>query len=552
MVFARANTLSQKLVPKLTQSRFNSTLDSLKALVKSSRIKIGEWKSLKIPPNSGPKILSNNYVPFSKRFLFREIVSDPKLVHSSKKEAFENIALYLDEKASIEYSTLSEELSVLLKPLLDNGPSPVASEVLRPDAVPEGRDVEQISRKQRLDHEYWFIRKLAEVAPAGGFVEISREALQEACLPRISRGTHVKTYVDPSDYDVLRVWTRGLHPSRMYPIDRSLSQPSTTEPSRSLGVPSVQRWLSRLTSLITPKAIAPVPKEQLCYGHVLIVFRLKEDDRLCLRMLKHVPVSAKASGNLFAEGIVDLLPQHRFLSLSHLSQSLVLGSTAVGAVSLLLVTPIAFLVSSSPELVLAWSVSAASIAATTAACTWLRHWKLRADWSERLRVLTLACDFNSGSFALAHLLGLSQAELLKSSLLVYSLLLQATSDGAPLNRSQLEIRIESWVAQRLSPRTHQGLPATSSATASGLGLSRFAKNFTGGSGPLFDLTFDSQPALAFLRKLDLVRGSDERLEAVLPNVLTRSSGQTVARAWSFLSPQCDEDDLGFPRVAIKQ
>ncbi|VDN38089.1 unnamed protein product [Dibothriocephalus latus] len=40
---------------------------------------------------------------------------------------------------------------------------------------------------------------------------------------------------------------------------------------------------------------------------------------------------------------------------------------------------------------------------------------------------TLACDFNSGSFALAHLLGLSQAELLKSSLLVYSLLLQATS-----------------------------------------------------------------------------------------------------------------------------
>nr|VZI36549.1 unnamed protein product [Spirometra erinaceieuropaei] len=276
MVFARANTISQKLVPKLTQSRFNSTLDSLKALVKSSRIKIGEWKSLKIPPNSGPKILSNNYVPFSKRFLFREIVSDPKLVHSSKKEAFENIALYLDEKASIEYSTLSEELS------------------------------------------------------------------------------------------------------------------------------------------------------------------------------------------------------------------------------------------------------------------------------------TLACDFNSGSFALAHLLGLSQAELLKSSLLVYSLLLQATSDGAPLNRSQLEIRIESWVAQRLSPRTHQSLPATSSATASGLGLSRFAKNFTGGSGPLFDLTFDAQPALAFLRKLDLVRGSDERLEAVLPNVLTRSSGQTVARAWSFLSPQCDEDDLGFPRVAIKQ
>lgn len=472
-------------------------------------------------------------------------MSDPSLVHSSKKEAFEKVALFLDDKASLEYSTLSEELSVLLKPLLDNGPSPVDSEVLNPDAVQEGRDVDQISRKQRLDHEYWFIRKLAEVAPAGGFVEISREALQEACLPHISRGTHVKTYVDPTDYDVLRVWTRGLHPSRMYPIDRSLSQSSP--PSRSSGVSSAQLWLSRLTSLITPKALAPVPKEQLCYGHVLIVFRLKEDDKLCLRMLKHVPVSAKASSNLFAEGIVDLLPQHRFLSLSRLSQGLVLGSAAVGAGSLLLVTPAAFLFSSSPELFLAWSVSAASVAATTAVCTWLRHWKLRADWSERLRVLTLACDFNSGSFALAHLLGLSQAELLKSSLLVYSLLLQATSDGAPLNRNQLEIRIESWVAQRLSPRTHQSLPATSSR-----GLSRFAKNFTGGSGPLFDLIFDAQPAITFLRKLDLVRGSDDRLEAVLPGAVACSSGQTVARAWSFLSPQCDEDDLGFPRISIKQ
>uniref|UniRef100_A0A0X3PQR7 Uncharacterized protein n=1 Tax=Schistocephalus solidus TaxID=70667 RepID=A0A0X3PQR7_SCHSO len=284
MVFAWANKASQKLVPKLTPARFNSTLDTLKNLIKSSRIKIGEWKSLKIPPKSGPRTLSNNYVPFSKRFLFREIVSDPSLVHSSKKEAFEKVALFLDDKASLEYSTLSEELSVLLKPLLDNGPSPVDSEVLNPDAVQEGRDVDQISRKQRLDHEYWFIRKLAEVAPAGGFVEISREALQEACLPHISRGTHVKTYVDPTDYDVLRVWTRGLHPSRMYPIDRSLSQSSP--PSQSSGVSSAQLWLSRLTSLITPKALAPVPKEQLCYGHVLIVFRLKEDDKLCLRMLK--------------------------------------------------------------------------------------------------------------------------------------------------------------------------------------------------------------------------------------------------------------------------
>lgn len=37
---------------------------------------------------------------------------------------------------------------------------------------------------------------------------------------------------------------------------------------------------------------------------------------------------------------------------------------------------------------------------------------------------SLVCESNSGGFALAHLLGLAQAELFKSALLVYALLLQ--------------------------------------------------------------------------------------------------------------------------------
>lgn len=44
--------------------------------------------------------------------------------------------------------------------------------------------------------------------------------------------------------------------------------------------------LNRISSLITPKIMATVPREDLCYGHVLVAYRLKQDETLRLRMLK--------------------------------------------------------------------------------------------------------------------------------------------------------------------------------------------------------------------------------------------------------------------------
>lgn len=104
--------------------------------------------------------------------------------------------------------------------------------------------------------------------------------------------------MDPADYDVLRVWTRGLHPSSLYPLDRSLKQ----RPVDPLSVPvgegeksaktlssrmaSLNRWLERLTSLVGPKPLPLVPSDYLCYNHVLLAYRLKGDNSLCLRMLR--------------------------------------------------------------------------------------------------------------------------------------------------------------------------------------------------------------------------------------------------------------------------
>ncbi|KAM7534493.1 hypothetical protein Aperf_G00000115415 [Anoplocephala perfoliata] len=515
------------------------------------------------------KLFRNRYIPLSKRFLFRELSSDVHVVSPNIKEAFEDIALYIDEKISGQYRLLSEESTLLFQPLLDaKVPPPPAT-----DALVKKRS-QLLGRKERLDNEYWFLRKLEEIAPAGGFSEISDEALQAACLPRPSRSSNVKTYVDPADYDVLRIWTRGLHPASLYPLNRSLKQ----RPMDSVSTPnkednnstlrsrlaSLNRWLERLTSLVGPKPLPLVPPGYLCYGHVLLAYRLKGDNSLCLRMLKHVPVSPTASGNLFAEGVIDVLPAHRFVGLSESARSTVVVAGALAAVGLGVLTPLTILLASTSataEVVLAWSLAMATTTGAVGAIAALRYWKARADWSERLRKLTLVCELSSGGFALAHFLGLAQAELFKSALLCYALLLQPSECKSPLKRSQLEIRAESWIAARLSPHTHINLPASSEASSSLMSRFRRGKEhgivnteevFNGGSGPYFDLQFDAGPALTILREIGLIRGSDEEGLEVLTTSVKPFGLKAKQRISAMLSPECEEDDLGYPKILIRQ
>lgn len=117
------------------------------------------------------------------------------------------------------------------------------------------------------------------------------------------------------------------------------------------------------------------------------------------------------------------------------------------------------------------------------------------------------------------------------------------------------------MAKSLSPHGHISLPASTEARVSF--LHRFRRGggsrnttegaFTGGSGPSFDLQFDAGPALTLLRHLNLVRGSDEEgLEVTTMRPLGVSSGGRRKRLSAFLSSECQEDDLGFPRILIRQ
>ena len=109
-----------------------------------------------------------------------------------------------------------------------------------------------------------------------------------------------------------------------------------------------------------------------------------------------MPVSPTANGNLFAEGVVDLLPSHRFIGFSESARGSVVVAAAVAATGLGVLSPLAFLFGSPGtfEITFAWCLSAGTAAGATAILFALRYWKARADWSERLRKLVM---FNAHS-----------------------------------------------------------------------------------------------------------------------------------------------------------
>lgn len=87
----------------------------------------------------------------------------------------------------------------------------------------------------------------------------------------------------------------------MYPLDRSLkrrpveavtistvSDSSITDSEKRQGgrVASLKRWGERLINLVGPRAMPLVPADHLCFNHVLLAYRLKGDNALCLRMLR--------------------------------------------------------------------------------------------------------------------------------------------------------------------------------------------------------------------------------------------------------------------------
>lgn len=505
-------------------------------ILPNQKVRISPLESLKIPPVSGARDIRNSYVPFSKRYLIRELLQDVDVLHPTQRTQFEQLATFVDKHIEKQYRLLTAELSLLLRPfttastISDEYPELSVMSAVEQAEGPKAKHIE------RLDQEYWLLRRISELAMVNGFAETSLEAVQAACRPRAPTGTKIKTYVHAFDYDVIRFWTRGLHPHDMFPYKSSFGASLVR---RRFSDSLIVHLFQRMSRAMLSRLAGVIPKGELCYSRVLMAVRTKDSSKLCLRLFKNVPVSHTSRDNLYADGLVDLLPEHRFAPLSATAQMLLYAAGIYSIVAL----PAALFAVTSQDPFYCHPVSALGVSVAAASLIALRYWYQRAHWCDRHRQLLGSCDFSSETSALTNFLGLAQAQQLKAALLSYALLLQPTETSMPLSLAQLEVRAESWVAQRLGPQAHVGLPARSREEQPKTGT----RSFTGGSGPNFDLSFNLSKTVQLLRHLDLVRGPIDALQAVhLHKATSLMAGQEeledMSRLW-LLELQSEEEEL---------
>ncbi|KAH8873514.1 transmembrane-lke protein [Schistosoma japonicum] len=499
-------------------AQFASKYKILKVFQKSKVV--DSLDSIRNPPVCGRFELKNAYIPLTRRTLVRELLQDGSTVLPVERKNFEKVAVFLDRKLESQFQILQNEFSILSHPLdvLDHSEG-ISSPSL--DTI--------ASNSNGLDREFWFLRRLADIAPVAGFIEVPQKELQNACNSVKSKYHGLIAYVDPNDYDILRFWIRGFHPhfnansacSAIFKLnDNSTTKYSGTKLStiRKFSI-RISEFVNTLTGTIRRSYYPNIhgyesldsfatESDGFYFGRVLMCVRRKSSNSLDLKLFQNVPVTGVVHNSSFADNLLYLLPNLHTIPLSKGSRLVVLMSTITAASCIGVICPIAWIFDANYDLVFAWSMAVTTSAAATLSIIWARYWRAQTNLANNLKYMTLT---------------------LLSGTSKYSCLFPLVVCNTSLSPMQLGFRAESWIAKRLQPQSHISLPSSIGAP---IANNTSNSQFSGGSGPLFDLSFDADRSLQILRRLDLVRGPISSPNAVdpatasidIPNDLSKSIG----------------------------
>nr|CAH8864066.1 unnamed protein product [Trichobilharzia regenti] len=510
--------------------------------------------SIRIPPSVSQFSLKNAYIPLSRRTLVRELLQDSSILLQSERKAFEKLAVFLDKKLESQFQILQSEFSILSQP----------TDIVSYFEETTSLSLDEPNNPNELDREFWFLRRLSDIAPVAGFIEVPQEQLQQACNSLKSKNHGLIAYVDPNDYDVLRFWIRGFHPDfNASPACSTVFNskiPISNRENKFNAINKLSTYTSRFVSMLKrsiKRSYSPnvygyesvdtltTDSDGFYFGRVLMCVRRKNSNNLDLKLFENVPVTGIIRNSNFANNLLYLLPNLRTIPLSKSARFVILMSTATAAGCLGVISPIAWLFDLNPDLVLAWSMAVTASAGATLCLVWARYWRAQTNLANNLKYMQYLCCQSSGLQSINILLKLAHEQEFKAALLTYALLLRPTESNTPLNPMQLGLSAESWIAKRLSPQSHVSLPPSI-----GLPIVNDAQDsrFSGGSGPLFDLSFNEDRSLQILRRLDLVRGPKSSPSAVhpatasleIPSDISNSIG--LNRLW-VIDPLGKESDL---------
>ena len=263
-----------------------------------------------------------------------------------------------------------------------------------------------LSKKQVLDSEYHLLQKAEHLLDKANFTEIPREKLLTQLHDRDTSGIIVS--VNPSEYEQLRVWTRGFEPRR-----------------KSLYV----RLKGVVWSLLKPQE--KHGSTFTMYTRVLLAVRIKGEKTLHLKFFKDIST----------DDLEHLLPKGE-IKMSSFDKATLVSGVFLGTCLPLL--------RGMPVLSDQWVLGGVGLAAFMAGRAWFGYKNKRNHYLARLATTLYYKTVANNRGVLTLLTDRAQDEEFKEALLVYTFLLSPVinkSVDLPIydTEDSLKKRIELWL-----------------------------------------------------------------------------------------------------------
>ena len=267
----------------------------------------------------------------------------------------------------------------------------------------------ELSRKQVLDNEYLLLQKVEKLLEKANFFEIPRDELLSLLHDRDTSGIIVS--VDPSEYELLQMWTRGRELKGRSPF---------------------LRFKEFISSSLLPKRSAFFSGKS--YMRVFLAIRSRGEKKLHLKIFKDIQM----------DKLEHLLPRGK-IKMSTFDQRLLVSGVVLGVC-----LPFVKLLPVLSNLELQWVWGGVGLAILAAARAWTGYKNKRNYYLANLATTLYYKTIANNRGVLTLLTDRAQDEAFKEALLAYAFLLspiKVKGHDTPVYDTEetLKARIEKWL-----------------------------------------------------------------------------------------------------------
>lgn len=281
-----------------------------------------------------------------------------------------------------------------------------------------------LSKKEVLDQEYWLLEKVEKLLDKANYYQIPPYKFADLLKEHDSDG--VSIFVDPNNYEMLKIWTRGIESRKRSNWERLKSYFNIFVDRRK-----------------DPRIVDP---EYTVYSRVFVAVRSRSSKKLHLKVFKEVPCNKLE--HLLPDGKIKM---SRF-DKQFLASSVVLGGCLLASRSVPMLA----------DMKVQWTYIGVGLAGVIGARAWIGYKNKRNQYLANLASTLYYRTVANNRGVLTLLTDRAQDEEFKEALLAYAFLLSPRNrrgipgtehtSAPPLydTPDSLKSRIEEWLLKRFS------------------------------------------------------------------------------------------------------